>query len=287
MAITHPIPSGRLTDRFGPRGTVAGLGDLGTHTGQDWAATEGMPIRAAHSGTILRVWWDAFPNGVGAGGHMVSIRGDDGYETRYAHMMQPSHLPVGSRVIGGTTTIGYVGATGAATGSHLHFEVLRGGTYVDPLTLVTEPSSIPETSGGYPMFDVYWTGPHTGKTNVSGRLVTNYGSFWVYSPQIMNLLERRKNAALKPGTSDNMLDAEHEIINSFLRACFQSVLSGVQFDQVKLNAALNDAFKAMGKNIVIDGTTDIDPDLLAAAFEQATPRIVAAMLKQAGQQLSK
>lgn len=151
---------------------------------------------------------------------------------------------------------------------------------------VAEPINAAKTSGGYPMFDVYWTGPHTGKTNVSGRLVTNYGSFWVYSPQIMNLLERRKNAALKPGTSDNMLDAEHEIINSFLRACFQSVLSGVQFDQVKLNTALNDAFKAMGKNIVVDGTTDIDPDLLAAAFEQATPRIVAAMLKQAGQQLA-
>ena len=148
MAITHPLPGGRLTDRFGPRGTVAGLGDLGTHTGQDWASQEGTPIRAAHSGRVLRVWWDAFPNGAGAGGHMVSIIGDDGMETRYAHMMQPSHLPVGSRVIGNTTTVGYVGSTGAATGAHLHFEVLRAGSYVDPLPLITqgEDDMTPEQS---------------------------------------------------------------------------------------------------------------------------------------------
>lgn len=141
--ITHPLPGGRLTDRFGPRGVVAGLGDLGTHTGQDWAAQEGTPIRAAHSGRVLRAWWDAFPNGAGAGGHMVSILGDDGTETRYAHMMQPCHLPVGSRVIGNTTTVGYVGSTGAATGAHLHFEVLRAGSYVDPLPLITQASNVP------------------------------------------------------------------------------------------------------------------------------------------------
>lgn len=148
------------------------------------------------------------------------------------------------------------------------------------------PASEPPPIGGQPMFDLYWTGPTTAKTDVSGRIITPYGSFWVPNMQVYTLLLRRKNAALKQGVSDNMLDAEHDILNNFLRTCFQSALTGVQLDPVKLRAALTDALRAAGTNIKVDATTEVPVDKLAAAFETATPRIVAALMKQSGQKLA-
>lgn len=68
---------------------------------------------------------------------------------------------------------------------------------------------------------------------------------------------------------------------------FQSSLVGVQLDNAKLNSALTDALKAAGTSITVNATSQVPTDALAKAFEQATPRIVAAMLKQAGQQLAK
>lgn len=137
MTLFNPVPSGRLTDRYGPRGAVAGVGNLGFHTGDDLAADEGTPIVAAHNGVVTRVYWDAFANGAGAGGNMVEIRGDDGFLTRYAHMRERSPLSAGARVVGGKTVIGHVGQTGAANGDHLHFEVLAKGRFVAPWQYVT------------------------------------------------------------------------------------------------------------------------------------------------------
>lgn len=131
----NPVASGWFTDGFGMRYWADGSSDF--HTGQDIAAGAGTPILAAHSGTISRKWWDAYPNGAGAGGNMVEIRGDDGYVSRYAHMVAQSPLGIGQRVVGGSTQIGAVGATGAATGNHLHYEVLAGGRYIDPKPLIT------------------------------------------------------------------------------------------------------------------------------------------------------
>lgn len=133
----NPVPSGTFTDAFGPRGYVPGVGSLGFHTGQDIAAPKGTPILAMHDGVILRKWWDA--DGEGAkGGYMVSVRGDDGYETRYAHMDTPSPLQVGDRVVGGVTSVGPVGASGAANGDHVHVEVISNGVRVDPLPFINQ-----------------------------------------------------------------------------------------------------------------------------------------------------
>lgn len=131
--LANPVPSGTFTDRYGPRGSVPGLGDLGTHTGDDIKAPQGTPILAAHDGVVKAKWFDRFAaSGAGAGGWMISITGDDGLETRYAHMLADSPLRVGQRVTRATTRLGKVGASGAATGPHLHFEVLEDGQYVDP-----------------------------------------------------------------------------------------------------------------------------------------------------------
>ena len=150
---------------------------------------------------------------------------------------------------------------------------------------ITESAPI---SGGLPMFAPYWTGPTPASTRISGRIITDYGSFHVPTPQIMNLLHRRHTAALKPGMdNDNMLDAEHDIINAYLRSCFQSAQTGVALDAAKMRAALTDALKELGKSIVVNAETFVSPEDLAKAFESATPRIVASMLKQAGEKLAK
>lgn len=131
MKLSTPVSGGRLTDAFGPRGIVAGLGDLGTHTGRDISAPSGTPIYAVAAGTITRIWFDRFPNGAGAGGHMIEIDHGSGVRSRYAHMESASHRSVGDRVTT-QSVIGHVGSTGAATGPHLHLEILINGVYVDP-----------------------------------------------------------------------------------------------------------------------------------------------------------
>lgn len=172
MSLVHPVPSGRPTDPYGPRGVVPGIGDLGFHTGQDWAAAAGTPIYAAHTGRVSRKWWDAFPNGGGAGGNMVEVVGDDGLVTRYAHMLSPSNFQVGARVAAGRSILGYVGATGAATGEHLHFEVLSGGKYVNPLPYINntqgEDDLTPQESQ---MLSAIWQGMF-GPANAGGTQMT-------------------------------------------------------------------------------------------------------------------
>ncbi len=130
-----PCP-GELTDAFGIRDAVYDAsGNLVVsaqhHTGRDIAADAGTPIHPAAPGTVTRKWWDEFIGGGGAGGWMIEIDHGNGIVTRYAHMMYDSNKSVGDWVTL-DSVIGLVGATGAATGPHLHFELLVNGAYVDP-----------------------------------------------------------------------------------------------------------------------------------------------------------
>jgi len=111
---------GTLNDYFGsPRGG-------GTyHSGIDLGAPTGTPIAAAASGQIVLV------SAGGGYGNYVVIRHDDGSETLYAHLSQ-TYVVQGQWVAQGEA-VGAVGATGWATGPHLHFEVRVGGAAVDPL----------------------------------------------------------------------------------------------------------------------------------------------------------
>jgi murein DD-endopeptidase MepM/ murein hydrolase activator NlpD len=111
---------GTLNDYFGsPRGG-------GTyHSGIDLGAPTGTPIAAAASGQIVLV------SAGGGYGNYVVVRHDDGSETLYAHLSEV-WVVQGQWVTQGES-VGAVGATGWATGPHLHFEVRVGGAAVDPL----------------------------------------------------------------------------------------------------------------------------------------------------------
>jgi murein DD-endopeptidase MepM/ murein hydrolase activator NlpD len=112
--------AGTLNDYFGsPRGG-------GTyHSGIDIGAGSGTPIAAAAGGQVVLA-----SAGYGYGNYVV-IRHDNGSETLYTHLTQ-IYVVQGQWVVQGET-IGTVGATGWATGPHLHFEVRVGGAAVDPL----------------------------------------------------------------------------------------------------------------------------------------------------------
>ena len=99
------------------------------HLGTGILAPEGTHILAAHSGTVLVSGWnDSY-------GNQVLLDNGASLSTRYVHMTQTA-VTAGEAVTAGQV-IGYVGNTGDSTGNHLHFEVLHGGVWVDPLSLAS------------------------------------------------------------------------------------------------------------------------------------------------------
>lgn len=95
------------------------------HTGLDFAARTGTPIRAAAAGTVI------FAGRDGPYGNMIKIDNGNGVETMYAHQSKFADNVLGARVIPGQM-IGEVGSTGNTTGPHLHFEVRVDGQLQDP-----------------------------------------------------------------------------------------------------------------------------------------------------------
>lgn len=106
------------------------------HTGIDYAAPAGTPVRATASGTIMSIGWN--------GGYGRSIEIDHGntYSTLYAHLLRyRSDLHTGSHVEQGDV-IGYVGSSGLATGSHLHYEFRVNGEHRNPLAYQSPDSEL-------------------------------------------------------------------------------------------------------------------------------------------------
>lgn len=118
---------GRFSSEFGMRVHPV-TGQHKMHSGVDFAAPTGTPIQAAAGGTVTFA-------GVQSGyGNIVIVEHPDGSETRYAHASRID-VKVGQRVAQGEL-IAAVGATGMATGPHLHFEIRRNGEAVDPAPLL-------------------------------------------------------------------------------------------------------------------------------------------------------
>ncbi len=129
-----PIEFARLTSTFGMRRHPV-LGLMRAHKGVDYAARPGTPIMAAGDARVQFVGWK------GGYGRAVILDHGQGRTTLYGHMSAWGKEKVGQRVSQGET-IGYVGASGLATGPHLHYEFRVGGKQVNPLT-VTMPKAQP------------------------------------------------------------------------------------------------------------------------------------------------
>ncbi|MFJ8954263.1 MULTISPECIES: M23 family metallopeptidase [unclassified Streptomyces] len=118
-----PVASYTVTGTFGQPGS---MWSSGYHTGLDFAASTGTPIRAIHGGTITEAGW------AGAYGYRTILTLDDGTELWFCHQSS-LNVSAGQKVSTGDV-IGRVGATGNVTGPHLHLEVHPDGqsTGVDP-----------------------------------------------------------------------------------------------------------------------------------------------------------
>jgi len=100
------------------------------HTAIDVANRSAPKILAADSGTVIVAGW---PDSWGYGNRVVIDHGN-GYKTRYAHMASV-YVSVGQTVNQGDA-IGKMGSTGRSTGTHLHFEVIRNGVKLSPLSVL-------------------------------------------------------------------------------------------------------------------------------------------------------
>lgn len=99
------------------------------HTALDIASPVGTPIVAARGGRVIKAssgTWD-----MGFGNNVVIDHGD-GFQTLYAHL-STINVGVGDAIGGGKNVIGYIGMTGRTTGPHLHFEIRKEGSHINPL----------------------------------------------------------------------------------------------------------------------------------------------------------
>jgi murein DD-endopeptidase MepM/ murein hydrolase activator NlpD len=135
--IRMPIPYARLTSTFGNRFHPV-LGRMRMHKGVDYGAGTGTPILAAGDARVSFVGWK------GGYGRVVELDHGRGYSTLYGHMSAFGKERVGQRIAQGTV-IGYVGASGLATGPHLHYEFKVNGAQRNPLSVTMPP---PEPLGG-------------------------------------------------------------------------------------------------------------------------------------------
>lgn len=126
--ITVPL-HGRITSRYGYRINPIS-GKYGLHTGVDIAADEGTNIVAAYNGVIKDTGYGTKK------GNFVLMEHIDGSETLYCHCSEV--LVEEGTIIRAGETIALVGNTGWSTGPHLHFEIHRNGSTIDPLSVINE-----------------------------------------------------------------------------------------------------------------------------------------------------
>jgi murein DD-endopeptidase MepM/ murein hydrolase activator NlpD len=119
---------GWLTGTFGGRSDPFS-GEPAFHQGLDISTEKGQPVYATADGIVETASY------TGDYGNLIVIKHGFGLVTRYGHLSRYNVKP-GSRVKRGDV-IGFVGATGRATGAHVHYEILANGQLINPLQLLT------------------------------------------------------------------------------------------------------------------------------------------------------
>jgi murein DD-endopeptidase MepM/ murein hydrolase activator NlpD len=147
--LSSPVEFSRVSSGFSMRFHPI-LQKWRAHLGTDFAAPTGTPARTVGDGVVE---FAGVQNGYG---NVVFIRHRNGHETVYAHLSKIS-VQRGQNVSQGQT-IGLVGATGWATGPHLHFEFRVNGAHQDPMTIAKQSETITLPAGAMPAFREAATG---------------------------------------------------------------------------------------------------------------------------------
>ncbi len=137
MFLKAPLKYNRISSRFSYHRKHPVTGKVKAHTAVDYAAPTGTEVHAIGDGVVTKCGWD--PTG---GGNRIRIKHMQGYESCYMHLSKfAKGIKAGTRGSQGQL-IGYVGATGTATGPHLDFRIWEKGRPIDPLSL-NSPASEP------------------------------------------------------------------------------------------------------------------------------------------------
>ncbi|HYM41485.1 MAG TPA: M23 family metallopeptidase [Steroidobacteraceae bacterium] len=123
----RPVTTGYISSYFGERADPFD-GREAFHKGVDFAGTQGSDVVAVAAGVVT---WAGPRSGYGK---LIEVNHGDGYTTRYAHN-ERTLVAVGQTVKRGEP-IALMGSTGHSTGPHVHFEVLKNGRPVDPLSFI-------------------------------------------------------------------------------------------------------------------------------------------------------
>ena len=138
-----PVRAGYITSNYGFRVHPVRHRVL-FHQGVDFAAPQGSPVVAVADGLVT------FSGRKGGYGNLIEIRHVNGYTTRYGH--NSANLVQEGQQVRQGQKIGAVGATGTATGPHVHFEVLKNDQHLDPMAFTgRQPPST--------LFAANWTNP--------------------------------------------------------------------------------------------------------------------------------
>jgi murein DD-endopeptidase MepM/ murein hydrolase activator NlpD len=156
----------------GPMGDGFGVnrGDH-LHSGIDFPVPEGTPVGAAGVGTVIFAGYNT-----GGYGNLVVIQHRLGYTSWYAHLS--SIVVASGQAVDGGTRIGYVGSTGNSTGPHLHFEVRRYDTPINPAPLLLP------TVAGRPATTIARRGPSGGCDDTSRTRRGSSAGDWIAAERL-------------------------------------------------------------------------------------------------------
>jgi murein DD-endopeptidase MepM/ murein hydrolase activator NlpD len=140
-----PLDFARISSHFNLARRHPVLHTIRAHKGTDYAASTGTPIKATGDGKVAFAGWK------GGYGRVVILTHGQGIQTLYGHMSGfARNIRAGTRVSQGQV-IGYVGASGLATGPHLHYEFYVNGSVRNPVT-VKLPQAEPVSTKDKPAF---------------------------------------------------------------------------------------------------------------------------------------
>ena len=136
LKFTPRISSGFTSRRMHPI-----LGLTRAHLATDYAVPSGSPVVAVADGTVVFAGWDS------GYGNIVRIKHSTGLSSGYAHLSQIASGIHAGRAVKQGELVGLVGQTGLATGPHLHFEMAKNGTPINPVPALKKGEPAPPLEG--------------------------------------------------------------------------------------------------------------------------------------------